>query len=258
MSSLQYQAKTDTSVKDNLLLYIQLHWKELLIEAWALGTFMISAAIFTILIESTISPDHSILKKLFTGMAMGLTAICIIYSPWGRASGAHMNPAMSFTMLMLRKMDKYTAWLYITVQFIGGLLGLELVNLFFKERLMQTNINYVQTLPGPQGIFVAFIGEFIISFILILMVLFSSNEKSTRRYTGIFAGILITLFITFESPLSGMSMNPARTIASAFVAGNFHYIWLYFLAPVAGMLSAAFSWKWWICKKNTFHCGYHF
>jgi aquaporin Z len=255
---LSDQVKTSSSLKSNLQLYLWLHWKELLIEAWALGTFMISAALCTILIESTIGPEHRILKNLLTGLAMGITAIGIIYSPWGRLSGAHMNPAMSFTMLMLKKMDRYTAWLYIAVQFIGGIIGLEIINLFFKDKLMQSNINYVQTLPGPPGILVAFSGEFIISFMLILMVLFSGNEKTTRRYTGLFAGILITLFITFESPLSGMSMNPARTLASAFVAGNFHYVWLYFLAPVAGMLSAAFSWKWWICKKNTFHCGYHF
>lgn len=244
--------------KNNVMLYLSLHWKALLIEAWALGTFMISAALCTILIENNISGDHAMLKRLFTGLAMGLTAILIIYSPWGRHSGAHMNPAMSFTMLLLRKMERYTAWMYIAFQFTGGIIGLALVNLFLNEQLMQANVNFVQTLPGPQGIGKAFMGEYLISFILILMILFSSNDRSGRRYTGIFAGILIAAFITFESPYSGMSMNPARTMASALLAGNYTYLWIYFLAPIAGMLSAAFSWKWWICKKNTFQCGYHF
>ena len=74
---------------------------------------------------------------------------------------------------------------------------------------MQANVNFVQTLPGPQGIGKAFIGEYLISFYTYVDDTFSSNDRSGRRYTGIFAGILIAAFITFESPYSGMSMNPA-------------------------------------------------
>jgi aquaporin Z len=196
-------------------------------------------------------------KSWMMGMAMGCTAVAIIYSPWGKYSGAHMNPAITFTMLMLRKMDRIDACFYMVFQFLGALTGLFIVNLFLKSTLELPAINYIQTLPGDSQSS-AFGAEYIISFLLSEMILISSNHKKFRNHTGLFAGILIILFIAIESPFSGMSMNPARTIASAFLAQNFTYVWIYFLAPVLGMLSAAFIWKWVICKKNTFHCSYHF
>ena len=74
------------------------HWPEYLIEAWALGTFMISAVCFTALLEHPASPVHQFvasgfLRRALIGLAMGVTAIVLIYSPWGQRSGAHMNPA---------------------------------------------------------------------------------------------------------------------------------------------------------------------
>ena len=86
---------------------------------------------------------------------------------------------------------------------------------------------------------VAFVAEVLISFVLLLTVLTVSNNKKLARYTGLFGGILIASYITFEAPLSGMSMNPARTFASASLARSFDALWLYFVAPPIGMLAAA-------------------
>ena len=72
-----------------------------------------------------------------------------------------------------------------------------------------------------------------------LTVLTVSNNRKLSRFTGLFAGTLIATYITFEAPLSGMSMNPARTFGSAFFAGSFDSLWLYFVAPPIGMLLAA-------------------
>jgi aquaporin Z len=74
---------------------------------------------------------------------------------------------------------------------------------------------------------------------MLLMVLVSSNHPRWKRYTGVFAGVFITLYITFEAPLSGMSMNPARSLGSALCAGRFDDLWLYFVAPPIGMLLGA-------------------
>jgi aquaporin Z len=86
---------------------------------------------------------------------------------------------------------------------------------------------------------VAFLAEAGISFVLMLTVLFVSNAPWLARYTGLFAGLLVAACITFEAPLSGMSMNPARTFASGLPSSEWRGVWVYFTAPLIGMLAAA-------------------
>jgi aquaporin Z len=90
---------------------------------------------------------------------------------------------------------------------------------------------------------VAFAAEMVISFILMLTVLGVSNSARLARFTGLAAGLLVAAWITFEAPLSGMSMNPARTVASALPAGAFAPLWIYFVAPPLGMLLAAETYR---------------
>jgi aquaporin Z len=89
------------------------------------------------------------------------------------------------------------------------------------------------------GVGLAFLAEMVISFILMSMVLRVSNTKNLARYTGLFAGMMVATYISIEAPYSGMSMNPARTFASAFPAHIWTALWLYFIAPPLGMLLAA-------------------
>jgi aquaporin Z len=236
--------------------------KKYLIEAWALGMFMLSAAFFTGLLEWPALPlrralPDAFLRRWLVACAMGLTAIALIYSAWGRRSGAHMNPAFTLTMLYLGKIGRRDATGYVLAQLVGGALAMLLGKLFFHRVLSDPSVNYVQTLPGMGGVLPAFAAEAAISFGLMLMVLYSSNSERTARYTGLFAGALVMVYITFEAPLSGMSMNPARTLASALAAGRCDYLWIYFTAPLLGMLSAARAWKTWICRKPEFRCQYH-
>jgi aquaporin Z len=100
-------------------------------------------------------------------------------------------------------------------------------------------VNYVVTVPGYGGPGIAFVGEAVISFGLMLVVLFVSNRPSLNRWTGVFAGALVTFYIAIEAPLSGMSMNPARTLASALSAHLWTDLWVYLAAPLIGMLLAA-------------------
>jgi aquaporin Z len=97
----------------------------------------------------------------------------------------------------------------------------------------------VVTVPGEAGVAVAFLAEVAITFVLMLTVLFVSNAPRLARYTGLFVGGLVFLYITFEAPLSGMSMNPARSFASAFLSGNWTGWWVYFTAPPLGMCLAS-------------------
>src|SRR5437870_9663060 len=92
-------------------------------------------------------------------------------------------------------------------------------------------VNYAVTRPGPLGVKAAFLAEVIISFVLLLTVLTVSNSKKWARYTGLFGGALIASYITFEAPLSGMSMNPARTFGSAIIARSVGPLCYYLVAP---------------------------
>ncbi len=95
------------------------------------------------------------------------------------------------------------------------------------------------TLPGEPGVAIAFLAELLIAFVLMSVVLWVSNTARLARFTGIFAGFLVALYITFEAPFSGMSMNPARTFGSAFAGHLWTALWIYFLAPVLAMQWAA-------------------
>lgn len=220
------------------------HWPEYLMEAAELGIFMISAATFGVLLGHPDSPlrqaiPDAFLRRVLAGCAMGVTAICIIYSPWGKQSGAHMNPSITLAFFHLGKVKRPDAIFYISAQFVGGVAGILLAKTILGSSLAHPVVNYVPTLPGPWGNAAAFGGEFIIAFILMSMVLRVSNSAALARYTGLFAGLLLVLYITFEDPLSGMSINPARTLGSAIFAMRWDALWIYFTAPPLAMILAA-------------------
>jgi aquaporin Z len=228
---------------------IRHHWPEYLMEAASLGTFMISACVFTVLLEHPNSPIHQalltipVVRRVIMGIAMGSTAIGIIRSRWGQRSGAHMNPAITLSYLSLGKIAPSDALFYIVSQFIGGIAGVLLAGVLIGMPLQDTSVNYAVTVPGPKGVAIAFIAEFAISLLMMTMVLWTSNSRRLARYTPYFAGALVASFITFEAPFSGMSMNPARTVASAFGADEWAAFWIYFTAPPAAMLLATFLYR---------------
>jgi aquaporin Z len=95
------------------------------------------------------------------------------------------------------------------------------------------------TTPGEAGAGVAFLAEIGIAFILMTVILNVSNHSRLHKFTGLCAGALVATYITFEAPISGMSMNPARSVASAVPAHYWTALWIYLTAPVIGMLAAA-------------------
>jgi len=220
------------------------HWPEYFMEAAELGIFMISASLFTILLYHPASPavraiHPEFIRRVLMGLAMGLTLVGIVFSPWGKQSGAHMNPAFTLTFYRLGKVAPWDAVFYIVAQFIGGVVGVGIVALVAGKLLAHPEVNYAATLPGQEGAVVAFFSEAFISFILVMVVLAVSNTRQYAGFTGLFAGFCVAAFIVFESPLSGMSMNPARTVGSALLPGLWTALWVYFIAPPLGMLMAA-------------------
>jgi aquaporin Z len=220
------------------------HWPEALMEAAGLGLFMISAGLFGTLLEYPGSPAHRALpdplaRRVVMGVAMGLTAIGLVYSPWGKRSGAHINPAFTVTMLRLGRVARGDALAYVAMQFVGGLAGASLVAALLGAAFVAEPVTAVATLPGPWGVGIAFTAEVAISFALILLVLTLGASPRWGRHTGLFVGALVCVYIILEAPISGMSMNPARSVASAIPAGVGRALWIYFAAPLAGMLLAA-------------------
>src|SRR6185369_9730080 len=196
------------------------HWPEYLMEAFGLGLFMVSACSVGVLLEhpsSTVRqmiPDATLRRVLF-GAAMGATAIVNIYSPWGKRSGSHLNPSTTLTFWRLGKIETWDAVFYTLSQFVGGLAGVLISQIMFGRLIAHPNVNYVATTPGANGEAIAFAAEILITFILISVVLYESNVERLARYTGLFVGALVMVYISIEAPLSGMSMNPARTLGSA-------------------------------------------
>ena len=181
-----------------------------------------------------------------------------------------MNPAVTLTFLHLGKVQPWDAFFYIAAQFVGGVAGVLAAAAALRGLVAHPAVRYVVTAPGARGEGVAFAAEVGISFLLMSVVLRVSNHASLARYTGFFAGALVATYITIEAPLSGMSMNPARSFGSAAPAMFWHALWIYFLAPPLGMLLAGevYRWRYGIervrCAKlhhqNSqrciFHCGY--
>jgi len=220
------------------------NWKIYLLEAWGLGTFMVSAVLFTILIEHPDLPirqaltDQGLIRRALIGLAMGLTATGIIYSPWGKKSGAHLNPAVTLSFLRLGKINQVDALFYTVFQFIGGYIGVLFFQLFFNQWASSPYVNFAVTIPGSWGVIGAFSLEALLSFLLFYTVLWTSNMGKIAPFTGVFVAIWLWVFIAFEAPYSGMSINPARTVASALPANLWKSLWIYFIAPPLGMLLA--------------------
>ena len=219
------------------------HWPEYLMEAAGLGVFMLSACVFAALLEHPASPIHGAIaspgaRRALMGLAMGCTAVGIVYSPWGQQSGAHLNPAVTLAYLRLGKIEPWDAAFYALAQFAGGIGGVAVAIAALGAVVGHPSVHYVATAPGAAGPWAALGVEMAISLGLMTTVLVVSNTRSVARFTGLFAGALVALYITTVAPISGMSMNPARTTASAVPAHVWTALWVYFVGPPLGMLLA--------------------
>ncbi|HBS29565.1 MAG TPA: hypothetical protein DEB06_08980 [Phycisphaerales bacterium] len=223
-------------------------WRERLplwfIDGLLIGLFMVSVGVFVPLFASPQSPvaraiESDLLRRGLIGITMGLTAIALIRSPFGARSGALMNPAVTLSFLRLGRIRPLDAGGYIACQFAGALLGCLLIGALVGPPFTDDPVRSAPTVPGIWGVAGALAGEALIAFVMMTTVLFVSNTARLARFTAFFAGGLVALYITLEAPLSGMGLNPARSLASAVPAGELGSVWVYFVAPVTGMLLAA-------------------
>lgn len=226
---------------------IKSDWKLFLAEA--IGTalllfFGLSIVIFNFGEGSTLAemiPSRSI-RGLITGFLFGTVGCFVTISPVGKYSGAHINPVVSLAFWLRGKMKSSTMIGYIIAQLIGGVLGT--IPLLFLWGKKGESIQYGITLPGEGGWMSAFIGEIIVTACLIIYLYIFIGRKSLRNYTPYGIPVLYAILSALEAPVSGCSTNPARSFAPALVAENFTDHWIYWVAPIIGMVIVSLFFRW--------------
>ncbi len=170
-------------------------------------------------------------------ITFGLIVMAMIYS-FGSISGAHINPAVTIAFSLTDRFDKKDLLPYLVAQLIGAFLASGVLRYLF-----QAHENLGATLPyGNWG--QTFILEVILTYFLMLVIFFvgQNESKVVTHFTGIAVGATVLLEAMFAGPITGASMNPARSIAPAIVSGNVSELWIYILAPIIGAILASLTW----------------
>ena len=246
------------------------HWPEYLIEAAGLGVIMLVSASIAVVAQTLLPAAWPPLpRRIVQGLTIAGTGASLVYSPWGMRSGAHFNPSVTLTFLVLGRVKAVDAAYYMIFQVMGGLAGISVAGLLLGSLLRDPPTLWIVTRPGAHGVLVALVAEFFVAFLAMETILVTGAFPGVSKFTGVFVAMLVFLFVSFESPLSGFSMNPARSFGSAAVSGQWTALWIYVLAPPSGMLAAALlkrSLRWAPssnCAKlvrngsqRCIHCGY--
>lgn len=169
-------------------------------------------------------------------MTFGLIVTAMIYT-FGSLSGAHINPAVSIAFSFTDRFDKKGLIGYIIVQLLGAFLASGLLRLMFKE-----HENLGATIPFGSWER-TFIMEIILTYFLMLVIIFVSQNKAVTQFTGLAVGATVMLEALFAGPITGASMNPARSISPAIISGNMADLWIYILAPIIGAILASLTWN---------------
>ena len=172
-------------------------------------------------------------RTILTGFLFGCIGCLVSLSPVGKISGAHLNPAVSVAFWLRGKMRTSAMIGYIVGQMIGAVIGCLPLFLWGKQG---SSIQYGITLPGKNGLWIAFISEVLATAALIFYLYIFIGRKNLRNYTPYGIPILYTILNIFFAAASGDSTNPARSFGPAVIAGNFTYYWLYWVAPLIGVV----------------------
>lgn len=165
----------------------------------------------------------------------GLIVTVMVYA-FGEISGAHLNPAVSVGFWALGQFPAREILPYVGSQIAGALSASGVMLLLFP-----TSKTLGATLPSGAAM-QSFILEMILTFLLMLVIIrVSQGAKETRWFAGIAVGGTVLLEAMFAGPVSGASMNPARSLAPALVSGHLEFLWMYLLAPTAGALLAVLA-----------------
>lgn len=198
------------------------------------------------------------LRLMFTGMIFAGGATAVVLSPLGQRSGGHINPAVTLAFWMKGQISTVDALCYAVAQTIGAVAGVYVVALVGGEAAKSVQLGI--TLPG-EGYSPAFAfgAEVVITFMLVFLILYCVNNPRFANKTPYLAGSLVAFLVFVEAPISGTSLNPARSFAPALLTENFAHNWIYWLAPPFGAVLAVLGFKLLFDKKHRGGCAklYH-
>lgn len=185
--------------------------------------------------------------NLGIAVSFGLIVTVMIFA-FARISGAHMNPAVTLTLVLQRLHPAKDLLPYVLVQLAGGVLASTLLwSMFPANELLGA------TYPKIGGETTSFVFEFILTFLLMLVILFTSNGRRIEQYFAPLAiGLTVLLEALFAGPVCGASMNPARSFGPAIASFHFEYLWIYLFATTLGAITAGYYWKFhshWLDKQ---------
>ncbi|MFF1605149.1 aquaporin [Streptomyces mirabilis] len=190
------------------------------------------------------------LRRLLTAAIFSLCGTLIIYSPLGRISGGHINPAVTVAFLRLGKISAKSAIAYIVAQVAGAAAGAVIVSFIWGHRVKNSRL--MVTVPGPGGTWAALAVETAATFLLISLILVLLERPRLMPFAAAAAGALGVILVFLAAPVSGAGLNPARSLAPAAISNTWDDLWVYLLAPVCGSLSAAIMHQ---MRRRTIPCG---
>ena len=209
-----------------------------------IGTFaLVFAGTGAIIINET---SGGAITHVGVALTFGLVVLAMIYTV-SDVSGAHLNPAVTIGFWAARRFPFGQVWRYVAAQITGALLASLILKFLFP-----VNQNLGATHPTGSAM-QSFVLEFILTLLLMFVILNVSTGANEKGITaGIAIGAIIGLEALFAGPICGASMNPARSVAPAFVSGHFNDLWIYLLAPTFGALAAVFAC---ICVRENCCCN---
>jgi aquaporin Z len=179
------------------------------------------------------------LRRLVTGFLFGTTGACIALSPVGRVSGAHINPAVTLAFRLMGKIDLPTTLGYVGAQLIGAVAG-SLPLLLWGA--MGRSVAFGATFPGPDTtVSTALLGEVITTFAMVALLAVFLGFRTIRPFTPAIFPPLYAIMVWAESPISGTSTNPARSLGPSVISGQWQGWWIYWIGPIVGMLLAVLA-----------------
>jgi len=221
---------------------MKLNWSEYLSEFFGTAIMMaigIGAVVFmwsagSVMTEVIPSEPW---RRLATGVLFAGGGTAVVLSPLGQRSGGHLNPAMTLAFWLRGKITHTDAATYVLAQTLGAVLGVLIVEAVAGEAAATVNLG--MTTPGlGYSATVALAAELVITFSLIFLVFWAVDRRSVAPLTPYLAGVLIAFLVMIEAPISGTSLNPARSLAPAALMGMFDHLWLYFVGPIVGAVLA--------------------
>mgnify|MGYP001159366711 CR=1 FL=1 len=168
-------------------------------------------------------------------LAPGFVVVAMIWSMSG-VSGAHINPAVTFTFVLRRTFPITRALMYWVAQFAGAIAAAGVLRLFFGDLIVKG-----ASKPGPDiSNWAAVSWEALLTLLLVLVILGTAeNEAVVGKNAALAVGLTVALTGLFSSPITGASMNPARSLGPQIVSGMTSYSWIYLLGPLLGATAAA-------------------